>query len=435
MFDDERGPGTEPAEPLDALDAGLCPARTLVSLHAAATAEVAGLDDDALLTAARDLEVARRSLDAASLHVLAELEHRDTCDEDYGLRTGTWLASETKLPPSPTRARVRLAVRLRSQLPDVDTALAAGRIGEPHARVLADGAANPRVSDAFIAAVPELLVEAESMLFDVWRQRVIALIAALDQDGSAPDDEPLDRNTLSMTRGFDATWNLKGQFTSAVGEAIHTALMAEADRLFLQRSKDEEVTDELPCPPRRTLLALALAELTRGHVAGRHKGAGPAAEVAVYMDAADASIAFWGDGIPIGDTDRLTLMCDPILRGYVLGLHRTVLDVARDHRLATATQRLAMAMRDGGCVFPGCDAPPSWTDAHHVLHWQHDGPTDLANLASLCRHHHGVSHRNGWTMRATHDEWFHWTTPKGDTFWSQRHGHQRAGPTPTPVKS
>jgi hypothetical protein len=175
---------------------------------------------------------------------------------------------------------------------------------------------------------------------------------------------------------------------------------------------------------------LALAELTRGHVAGRHKGAGPAAEVAVYMDAADASIAFWGDGIPIGDTDRYMLMCDPILRGYVLGLHRTVLDVARDERLATATQRLAMAMRDGGCVFPGCDAPPSWTDAHHVLHWQHDGPTDLANLASLCRHHHGVSHRNGWTMRATHDEWFHWTTPKGDTFWSQRHGHQRAGPTP-----
>jgi hypothetical protein len=429
MFDDERGPGTEP---LDAMDMGLCPARALAALQRSAACDVSELDDGSLLEAAQDLEALRRSLDAASLHVLAELEQRDVCDEDYGLRTGTWLASETKLPPSPTRARVRLAVRLRAQLPDVDTALAAGRIGEPHARVLAEGAANPRISDAFIAAVPELLVEAERMLFDVWRQRVTALIAALDQDGSPPDDEPLDRNTLSMTRGFDATWNLKGQFTDTIGEAIHTALMAEADRLFLQRSKDEAVTDDLPCPPRRTLLALALAELTRGHVAGRHKGAGPAAEVAMHMNAADASIAFWGDGVRIGDTDHYMLMCDPILRGYVLGLHATVLDVARDHRLATATQRLAMAMRDGGCVFPGCDAPPSWTDAHHVLHWQHGGPTDLANLASLCRHHHGVSHRNGWTMHVTHDEWFHWTTPRGDTFWSQRHGHQRAGPTPTP---
>ena len=31
-------------------------------------------------------------------------------------------------------------------------------------------------------------------------------------------------------------------------------------------------------------------------------------------------------------------------------------------------------------------------------------------------------------MHATDDHWFWWTTPSGETFWSQRHGRQRAGP-------
>ena len=42
----------------------------------------------------------------------------------------------------------------------------------------------------------------------------------------------------------------------------------------------------------------------------------------------------------------------------------------------------------------------SWCDAHHVTRWEHNGPTDITNLALLCRHHHGVTHRSGWTMTA-----------------------------------
>ena len=33
-------------------------------------------------------------------------------------------------------------------------------------------------------------------------------------------------------------------------------------------------------------------------------------------------------------------------------------------------------------------------------------------------------------MHKTVDQWFWWQTPSGDTFWSQRHGKQRTGPTP-----
>ena len=42
-------------------------------------------------------------------------------------------------------------------------------------------------------------------------------------------------------------------------------------------------------------------------------------------------------------------------------------------------------------------------------------PTDLHNLALLCRHHHGVTHRKGWAMVADPDQTFTWTTPSGQT--------------------
>ena len=58
----------------------------------------------------------------------------------------------------------------------------------------------------------------------------------------------------------------------------------------------------------------------------------------------------------------------------------------------------ALAVRDSGCVFPHCQRPLAWCDAHHLRHWLHGGPTDLANLALLCRAHHRAVHEGGWQL-------------------------------------
>ena len=123
-------------------------------------------------------------------------------------------------------------------------------------------------------------------------------------------------------------------------------------------------------------------------------------------------------------------LCDAAIIPVITNSLGVPLDLGRTVRYATRAQRHALATRDGGCVFPGCDAPAHWTDAHHIVHWPHHGPTDIANLASLCRHHHRITHHPHWTMHPTPDGWFWWTTPTG-TLWSQRHGTQRTGPTPT----
>jgi hypothetical protein len=75
------------------------------------------------------------------------------------------------------------------------------------------------------------------------------------------------------------------------------------------------------------------------------------------------------------------------------------LNLGREKRLFSRAQRLALAARDGGCRWPGCERPPSWCEAHHIHHWHRDhGKTDVADGVLLCRHHHLLAHNNGWEI-------------------------------------
>ncbi|WP_136708367.1 HNH endonuclease signature motif containing protein [Agromyces sp. H66] len=76
------------------------------------------------------------------------------------------------------------------------------------------------------------------------------------------------------------------------------------------------------------------------------------------------------------------------------------LDLGRDERLFTERQKVALAVRDGGCMDPDCTRPPSWTEAHHIDHWHRDGGrSDLADGILLCRGDHLRYHNEGWEVR------------------------------------
>ena len=88
----------------------------------------------------------------------------------------------------------------------------------------------------------------------------------------------------------------------------------------------------------------------------------------------------------------------------VLGTSSEVLDLGRARRLFTPGMLRAMWLRDKGCTIPGCTAPPTWADAHHIIHWVDGGATSLLNGALLCRRHHTLAHQKGWTATATTNE-------------------------------
>ena len=93
------------------------------------------------------------------------------------------------------------------------------------------------------------------------------------------------------------------------------------------------------------------------------------------------------------------LACTQGTISVVFDSHGQPLDVGRERRLFTPRQRVALAERDGGCLWPGCDRPPSWCEAHHIEHWARDhGRTDVADGVLLCKHHHLLLHDHHWEI-------------------------------------
>jgi Domain of unknown function (DUF222) len=92
-------------------------------------------------------------------------------------------------------------------------------------------------------------------------------------------------------------------------------------------------------------------------------------------------------------------LCEGGTIAVTVNEHGDPLDVGREQRLFTKAQRTALGVRDGGCRFPGCEKPPSWTEAHHIHYWGRDnGPTDVANGILPCRYHHMLVHNKGWEI-------------------------------------
>ncbi|WP_404384197.1 HNH endonuclease [Knoellia locipacati] len=81
------------------------------------------------------------------------------------------------------------------------------------------------------------------------------------------------------------------------------------------------------------------------------------------------------------------------------------------YRPSPGLQRL-IRLRDGHCRFPGCQIAARSCDIDHVIAWP-AGLTSATNLMCLCRRHHRVKQRPGWTARLDPDGVVHWTDPGG----------------------
>ena len=142
-------------------------------------------------------------------------------------------------------------------------------------------------------------------------------------------------------------------------------------------------------------------------------------------------------------TEARRLACDATLIPMVLDSDSMPLDVGRQHRLATAAIRDALAQRDKECAFPGCDRPPRYCEAHHLVHWIDGGDTKIENMCLLCERHHVIVHRQGWHIRldgrgfpefVPRRPWtppeHHSTTPSGSK--SPNHHHSARSPAAPP---
>jgi hypothetical protein len=392
--------------------------------------------DDDLLGSVTVLEGLRRALDAVAVAVAGEIDARDLTDRRYGHRTKDWLASEQALERGVAGRRVRVATKLR-RLPIVAAALAEGRISFEHARVVAD-LANPRVLDALVGLQDRIVELAQGVRFERWAEQVRALVDLVDQDGGHDPRE--ERNSLHASSTLDGVLHLKGTLVGDTAASVKALLDAATDRAFRRAVSDaRETFGEVSPPDRAGLRAEALVDLVR-RGAGADSPKAPAADVTVTVPVDHPALIGHTTGPRVADGHGGTidgraldlLCCDAVFRALIVDSLGNPLDLGSRVRFATGDQRRAVLARDGGCVFPGCDAHPGWVDLHHVIRAADGGTSDLDNLAALCRHHHGVVHRHGWHMRHVGHQRFTITTARGATLVCQRHGTAAPAPAPDP---
>ena len=87
-------------------------------------------------------------------------------------------------------------------------------------------------------------------------------------------------------------------------------------------------------------------------------------------------------------------------------------------RRPSAAQRRQVHAQAPTCVFPGCRIGSTETDLDHNQPWTDHGPTETANLAPLCRHHHVIRH-HGWTIHQLEPGLYRLTSPLGHTYSTQ----------------
>src|SRR5680860_306417 len=114
------------------------------------------------------------------------------------------------------------------------------------------------------------------------------------------------------------------------------------------------------------------------------------------------------DAAPSATIDRVG--CNTGFTPVLFSRDGTVLDVGREQRLFTTAQRVALALRDGGCMWENCLRPPSFAEAHHIVGWQAEGGlTNLQEGILLCSPHHLRLHNDGWRIIRTDSEY--WLIP------------------------
>lgn len=146
-----------------------------------------------------------------------------------------------------------------------------------------------------------------------------------------------------------------------------------------------------------------------------------------------------GHDLPLESLSRIC--CDATLRRVVLDDRGVPLAVGRRHRTATDGQWAAIKALHTTCAWPGCTAPISWCQAHHILEWDNGGRTDLDNLVPLCSEHHHRVHEGQWHIKLLPDRTLrihrpdgthHSTVPPPLRCWSAAAGRRDAKQPPDP---
>jgi Domain of unknown function (DUF222)/HNH endonuclease len=288
-----------------------------------------------------------------------------------------------------------------------DGRLSTGQVDAVVARVSARTA--PLFAEHEAELVPRLIdlsVRDTDMAMRRWAAYADAVV-------DAPAREPSER-TVHLSNGVDGWGELSGHLDLAGTEVLSAAL-------------DAATTPDVDGEPARSrgqrradaLVAVSRHYLDHADATATSRRSRPDVHVVVSLADLEQGAGRSFDGEVLDPATIGALLCDAGVHRIVTDGASVVLDVGRTARTVSHHMFSALAIRDGGCRFPGCDRPVSWCEAHHVVPWQHGGRTEQSNLVLLCwRHHHDFAHHPQWHLKLLPDTTVEVTKPDGTTLTS-----------------
>jgi hypothetical protein len=395
-------------------------ADALVGLLGVVPAE---LTDGEVTDGLLDLVELSGRVQAALARFTASFDARSLAAVDGARSVSGWVAARSELS-RPAAVGALVCGRALRHCPVVDVAATDGRLGAAKVRMLLD--ARHDVEELFaeheaalVGEVAPLTVEQARRRIDAWRD---VALATLKKDGPAPGNDS-DLNGVHLSSTFQNRWRLDGDLDDLTGEALANALDAWIDARIRDGVLD-------PTNLKRSQMrAMALAALVGVGAQAGSPRTQARATIRLTWDAADLL------GQPVADladlarrrclTDRGThltrfaaeqALCNAdvhdLLVLFNLDGTRTVLGATHNRRHPTERERAALNERDRGCMFPGCDAPINWCDAHHTVPYEIGHRTQLDELVLLCPHHHRQVHR-GFTLTRSPNGQIRVTRPDG----------------------
>ena len=338
--------------------------------------------------------------------LIAEFDRREGYLE-FGMRTcAEFLSWWCGLDGRTAREQLRVIRKLQG-LALVQAEFEAGRLTYSKVRALT------RAADASNEA---MLVALAGDLTATQLERVVGALESARQV-LTPSDDDRRRTQCGVTRWVDATGLVHHEVVSAPEEAglVDAALGFGADNLYqLAKAKAKEAkakaagADEVEAPTprptaaRRRLDAL-LWVLKRGLINANRTDLIDESRYLVMLHVREGQAMVTDDGkVDLGNGLAVTprtlrrLGCGGLVQGMLHGVDGRPLDLGDRVRLATRDQRLALRAMYPTCEIPGCDVPFDWCEVHHLVPWEHGGPTDMANLRPRCKFHHYLVHEGGW---------------------------------------
>jgi hypothetical protein len=369
------------------------------AVRAVINAEYLRFSEAELLSFAQTFETHARLVFTAQVRIAGEIDGRKMAAA-YGASSTSALLRETLTISQPdARTRVTTAAATLPQpavsggiidpvLPVLGAALADGEIGVEQTRTIVStmtrlpAALDPQLRDD----VQETLVEHGILIEPKPFARFARAVAeACDPDGKLderPDPDKVELHIGTRNAGTGLT-RFGGYFDDEGVELLNQSIQG----LTKPRVEPDGSKDKRPLPVRQ---GQALKEVLRMFLdhgdAPTNGGERPHVTVTMrYNDLKqrieEAVLAYGG---PISAAEARRIACDAGIIPVVMGSESEVLDVGRLSRLFTPAIRKALALRDKGCAFPGCDRPVAWCDAHHVVHWAHHGESAYTNGCLLC---------------------------------------------------